>query len=255
MSSASASLAVLKLGGSVLTSLSAYARTAAFIEGEIRAAPARRLLAVVSAEYGHTDELADEAGQLSTAPDATSLDLLWATGELQSVALLTMALRARGMSAAGLDAHQTGLRAQPGPVESGGPARLSFHLLTLRAALARHAVVVVPGFLATRQQQLVTLGRGGSDLSAVLIAVALGASECVLIKDVDGYFTDDPAVCPHARRIERLTYAEAVAKAAAGCPLVQRQAVEAGQRANLRLIVRSVTGAGTTVSNSGAGRD
>ena len=246
MNSGFAPVAVLKLGGSVLTSLPAYARTAAFLAEEIGKTPGRRLVAVVSAEHGHTDELADEARHLASVPDPTALDLLWATGELRSVALLTLALREIGTAAAGLDAHQTGLRV---PRVNGSQEALSFNLLTLRAALARHDVVVVPGFVATRHQQLVTLGRGGSDLSAVLIAAALEASECVLIKDVDGYFTGDPATCPDARQIDRLTYAEALAKAEAGCPLVQRQALEAGKRANLRLTVRSVTGMGTTVSS------
>ena len=236
---------MLKLGGSVLTGLPAYARTAAFLRGEIEKAPGRRFVAVVSAEHGHTDELADEARHMARVPDPLALDLLWATGELQSVALLTLALRNSGTSAAGLDAHQTGLRVSRADA---GPDALSFHLLTLRSALARHHVVVVPGFLATRHQQLVTLGRGGSDLSAVLIAIALGASECVLIEDVDGYLTDDPATCPGARRIGHLSYAEARARAEAGCPLVQRQALGAGERADLPLVVRSVTGVGTSVS-------
>ena len=230
-------LAIVKLGGSVLTGLPAYREAAAFLKREGGDA-ACRIVAVVSAEYGHTDALAREAGELTTTPDAAALDLLWSTGELRSVALLTLALRNAGVAATGLNAHEAGLSAS----ES-----FEFRGLALRAALARHAVVVVPGFLATRCQQIVTLGRGGSDLSAVLLADSLGADRCILIKDVDGYFTADPATHDDAKPIETLTYTRALAMADASCPLVQRQALAAAERANVSLVVRSVTSIGTLV--------
>ena len=119
--------------------------------------------------------------------------------------------------------------------------------LFLAAALARNAVVVVPGFVATRFQQIVTLGRGGSDLSAVLLAEALGADRCILIKDVDGYFTCDPAKHDDAKPIEALTYTRALAMADASCPLVQRQALAAAERAGVPLVVRSFASTGTLV--------
>ena len=233
-------LAVVKLGGSVLTGLAAYQQAACFLRRE-GGGGAWRLAAVVSAEYGHTDALAREASDLAATPDPAALDLLWSTGELRSVALLTLALRAAGVSAAGLNAHEAGLRSSMASDEIG------FGGLALRAALARHAVVVVPGFLATRFQQIVTLGRGGSDLSAVLLAEALGADRCILIKDVDGYFTSDPATHNDATPIESLTYTHALAMADANCPLVQRQALAAAERANVPLIVRSFTSTGTLV--------
>jgi aspartate kinase len=232
---------VFKLGGSVLTGLSAYRSAADFLACEHQRRPDRRIVAVVSAEFGHTDALEREARHLAPSPDATALDLLWATGELRSVALLALALRSSGIRATGLNAHEAGLRAAD---EAPNPR---CHALAVRAALAAHDVVVVPGFLATRYQQLVTLGRGGSDLSAVLIASALDAAECVLIKDVDGYFTADPATQADARPIRALTYPEALTMAQAGCPLVQPQALEAGRRARISLVVRSAAGAGTTV--------
>ena len=235
---------VIKLGGSVLTSLASYTRAAEFLAGELRAKPGSRIVAVVSAELGHTDLLAQEAQVLDPTPDASMLDLLWSTGEIRSVALLTLALGRAQIAAAGLNAHQAGLRAL------GDDGRVEFHLLPLRAALAHHEVVVVPGFLATVRQALVTLGRGGSDLSAVLLARALGAAECVLVKDVDGYFTADPATDATATRIGRLTYSEAISKALEGCPLVQRQALDEGRRGGFPLVVRSVTGTGTLVTTS-----
>jgi len=233
---------VVKLGGSVLTGLASYEAAASFLACELRMRAGTRIVAVVSAEFGHTDALAYQAQALDPAPDATMLDLLWSTGEIRSVALLTLALRRAQVAALGLNAHQAGLRA----VDE--DARIEFHLLPLRAALATHDVVVVPGFLATRRQAVVTLGRGGSDLSAVLLARAIGAAECVLVKDVDGYFTTDPAIDPVAVRIDRLTYTEAINKADEGCPLVQRQALDEGRRAGFPLVVRSFTGTGTVVT-------
>jgi len=216
---------------------------------------------VVSGEYGHTDALAREASEIAATPDPAALDLLWSTGELRSVALLTLALRDAGVSAAGLNAHEAGLRSasfdgrgplHPASLDRQGPLHpasdaIGFGGLALRAALARHAVVVVPGFLATRFQQIVTLGRGGSDLSAVLLTEALGADRCILIKDVDGYFTSDPATHNDATPIESLTYTHALAMADANCPLVQRQALAAAERASVPLIVRSFTSIGTLV--------
>jgi len=240
-------LAIVKLGGSVLTGLAAYQAAASFLKREAGDG-AWRLVAVVSAEYGHTDALAREAGEIAAAPDPAALDLLWSTGELRSVALLTLALRDAGVSAVGLNAHEAGLRS------SISSAAVGFGGLALRAALARHAVVVVPGFLATRFQQIVTLGRGGSDLSAVLLAEALGADRCILIKDVDGYFTSDPATHTDATPIEALTYTHALAMADASCPLVQRQALAAAKRANVPLIVRSFTSTGTRVGEPSPAR-
>ncbi len=248
--SSSSSVAVVKLGGSVLTGLAAYQAAAAFLKEQTRGGE-RRWIAVVSAEVGHTDALAREAGTLAAAPDPAALDLLWATGELRSVALLTLALKSAGVRAAGLNAHEAGLRLEAGssdPTAQSTPG-ISLNGLALRAALADHHIVVVPGFLATRYQRLVTLGRGGSDLSAVVFASALSASRCVLIKDVDGYFTNDPATDANAARIPSIDYDTAIAMADAGCPLVQRQALVAAQAAGVPLVVRRFHGRGTTVTN------
>jgi aspartate kinase len=240
-----ADIAVLKLGGSVLSGQNPYRRAAAFLREEVTRTRTR-IVAVVSAEYGHTDVLWSEAQAVSDVVDDDARDLLWSTGELRSVALLTLALRAVGLAAAGLNVHQTGLR-----IDSGRPAStdsLELNPLPLRAALGRHDVVVVPGFLATCRQQIVTLGRGGSDWSAVALAAALNASRCELIKDVPGYFTADPQTSSTAALIETLDYTTALEMADAGCPLVQRQAIDHARRAQLPLIVRSFDSLGTCVA-------
>jgi len=241
-------IVVIKIGGSVLTGLDAYRRAAVSLRDRLSREPAR-YVAVVSAEYGQTDALWREAVSLDAEPGADALDLLWSTGELRSVALLTLAARAAGIAATGLNVHETGLTS----ADAGAP--FSLNPIALRAALATHDVVVIPGFLATRAQQVVTLGRGGSDWSAVLLAIALGASRCELIKDVDGYFTADPAVDPLAARIDALDYRAALALADTGCPLVQRQAIAEAAEASLPLVIRSFTGGGTLVHAAGIRAD
>ena len=234
-------VAVVKIGGSVLSDRAAYARVAASLRSRLTADADARLVVVVSAEFGHTDELLEEARSVSPEPDTAALDLLWSTGELRSVALLTMSLRAAGVHASAFNVHATGLRLEP------GTDRLTLNPLALRAALAGHAIVVVPGFIATQQQRVVTLGRGGSDWSAVMLAAALRADHCELIKDVDGYFTADPHTSADAQLIPSLDYDEALRMADAGCPLVQRQAIAAAAAARLPIVVRSLHSRGTFV--------
>lgn len=233
-----ASVGLVKLGGSVLTGPEAFARCAAWLRDRVTRDPAQRIVAVVSAELGLTDSLLAEACRLVLEPDPATLDLLWSTGELRSVALLTLNLHRVGVAAVGLSAHECGLVA---PTGARAAAAIRVHTLKLRYWLTRHAVVVVPGFLARGPlDTLVTLGRGGSDLTAVLLAAALHAERCELIKDVPGYFSADPHRCAAARPLAELTYAEALAMAAAGCDLVQTAALEAAARTGTPLVIRSL---------------
>ena len=242
-----ADLAVLKLGGSVLTDLRAYHTAARFLRDEVVRTQAQ-IVAVVSAEEGHTDRLRDEAFSIADEPDADALDLLWSTGELRSVALLTLALRAEGVAATGLNVHETGLRVHPTEGRRPGVADLVLNPLSLRSALGRHDIVVVPGFLATCRQQVVTLGRGGSDWSAVALAASLGADRCELIKDVPGYFTADPRASANAALLTSLDYATALQMADEGCPLVQRSALDHARLAQLPLVIRNFDSLGTRVA-------
>jgi aspartate kinase len=135
---------------------------------------------------------------------------------MRSVALLALYLEAVGVSAVGLNVHETGLEFSSDPKAC--PARPRTTERSLEVALAEHAVVVVPGFLATRLDgAIVSLGRGGSDLSAVLLAVGLGASHCELVKDVPGYFEDDPRENARARHLPSLSFTDALQMADRGC--------------------------------------
>ena len=145
--------------------------------------------------------------------------------------------------------HQTGLLADA--------TGTTVNPLRLLAALAQARVVIVPGFLGVGAGGTITsLGRGGSDLTAVLLAAAVRADACELIKDVPGYFTADPHVQSDARPLRELGFDEALAMADAGCDLVQRAALAAADAAALRLVIRSIDAAApvTTVHSSNHSR-
>lgn len=232
-------LAVIKIGGSILTGASAYKRAAAFIRNRLAAAPDERLVLVVSAQKGATDSLEQIAKDIVASPRKQSLDLLWSTGELRSVALLALHLQALDVRAIGVNVHQTGLIA-PHPA-SAGPGNVRFETDLLSDVLADHPVAVVPGFFAVDHlHSVASLGRGGSDLTAVLLAAGLGANRCELVKDVPGYFTSDPHRDRSALPVPFLTFDHALELADDGCDLVQRAALEAAARWDLPLVVRSL---------------
>lgn len=240
---------VIKLGGSVLVDDEAYRQAARFLVNRLCECSEERFLTVVSAQSGLTDELEKLARGITGHPNPRTLDLLWATGEMRSVALLTLHLEELGIEAVGLNAHETGLR-----LNGSGHADAGIESLPgeLRNAFHDHSVVVVPGFFGTLTSgTLVSLGRGGSDLSAVLLAQELEAKQCELIKDVRGYFTEDPNVHHLAEHLEWLSYQQALEMADAGCELVQRVALEAARERGLQLILRSLDDAvpGTIVSS------
>ena len=237
-----APVTVIKIGGSVLVDGWAYQRAAGFVERFSSERPERRLVVVVSAQEGVTDALLTSARSLVAEPDTAVLDLLWSTGELQSVALLTLALQARGIRAAATNVHQTGLLEPDTP--SGHTVLRPLRLQMLLAT----GHVVVPGFLARRPGDgVMSLGRGGSDLTAVLLAAGLGADSCVLVKDVAGYFSTDPNVDPAARHLPQISYARALEMADNGCALVQGQALLAASRHGVPLVVRSMESETRTV--------
>lgn len=232
------SVAVIKLGGSIFGSAASYNCAARFIEQRLAGNSSENLVVVVSAQNGETDALEREAEAIVDEPCAAALDLLWSTGELRSVARLTLHLQALSIHAAALDVRQTGLRVA---TRGCNVASAELDAVDICKALAAHRVVIVPGFLATSHAgAIVTLERGGSDLTAVLLAAGLGASRCELIKDVPGYFADDPRLNVAAQHLPCLSFKKAIAMAKDGCELVQRQALEAAERWDLPIVVRSL---------------
>ena len=240
--SANFTIAVIKIGGSILKNARAYKRAARYVRNRHASSPDERFVVVVSAQEGVTDWLAATACQIVSQPNPSALDLLWSTGELRSVGLLTLHLQALGVSAAPLNIHEAGLAiADTTSTAAITPHDVRINSRRLRSALGLHPVVVVPGFFAADATGAVrSLGRGGSDFTAVLLAKGLNASRCELLKDVPGYFSSDPHANPTARHLPHLTFEEALTLADHGCDLLQRHAIQLAAQCNLPLVVRSL---------------
>jgi aspartate kinase len=229
---------VIKLGGSVLVDGKAYGQAARSIACRLHKRSETRFLVVVSAQNGVTDELEILAREITAYPNLRTLDLLWSTGEMRSVALLTLHLEEMGIHVVGFNIHELGLQ-----LNESEKARPTVQVASqqIERALQQHSVVVVPGFFGTKDGGVIaSLGRGGSDLSAVLLANEFAASECELVKDVRGYFAADPNVHPEAEHLPWLSYEHALALTESGCELVQREAIEAARARSLRVVVRSL---------------
>jgi aspartate kinase len=231
-----ARIVVVKFGGSLLRGLRDYRACAAHLARRLAAHPDDRVVAVVSARYGVTQRLARLAQAMDAEPDATARDLLWSTGETYSAAVLTLALQGAGVDATCLGPHETGLYLENGDALHCVPERVSDRF-------AIHSVVVVPGFVAPDcDGRLRSLGRGGSDLTAVTLADALAADRCEIVKDVAGYFTQDPHTSARATPIRELSYDEAMRKARSGCGVVQAAALARAAKRGVVLHVRDLAG-------------
>ncbi len=234
------SLIVQKFGGTSLATADLLERAA---ERIVRTRQAGHTVAVVLSAMGNeTDRLLARARTIQPDPDPRELDTLLASGEQVSVALMGMALKARGVAARSYLGWQVPIRTDETP----GRARIT-DVVTDRitADLAAGTVVVVAGFQGVDEAgNLTTLGRGGSDTTAVALAVALGATECQILSDVDGVFTTDPALVPEARLLERVTFEEILELASLGSRVLQLRAVEVAGKHNLPLRVMHAHGSG-----------
>jgi len=232
------SIAVLKFGSSVLRTPADLPVAVAEIQREARRG--RRVIAVVSAYHGVTDQRFEQARLLGNDLHAQAAYV--AKGEEESSTQLATALLAHGSSARYLDADEIGLRAHGEPHDS-TPASVDEGRLA--AELEAHAALVIPGYVARDLQgHCVLLGRGGSDLTALFLAQRL-AAQCRLLKDVDGVYESDPARASAARRYTRLTWATALA---VGGRIIQPRAVQFAQSNGVSFEVSAVgDDCGTTV--------
>lgn len=234
------SLLVQKYGGTSVGSIELIRRVAA------RVAAVRdrgdRIAVVVSAMGDATDRLVDLARQICPEPAPREMDALLATGEQVSVALLAIALNARGVPAQSLTGGQVKVLTS----NVHGRARIAdVETARLRAALDAGVVPVVAGFQGVDPEgNITTIGRGGSDTSAVALAVALKADECQILTDVDGVYTTDPRVVPGARRLERLSFEEMLELAGQGSRVLHLRSVEFAAKYNVPLRVLSSFGSG-----------
>ena len=195
------------------------------------------VVVVVSAQGDTTDDLIAKAGEITDTPSLREMDMLMASGEQISVALLAMALSKLGVQAVSLTGWQAGFRTD----RAYSKARITrIDTERVESELARNRVVVVAGFQGlNRMEDITTLGRGGSDTSAVALAAALHADLCKIYTDVEGVFTADPRKVPGARKLEEITFDEMLELASLGAQVLNNRSVELAKKYGVELEVLS----------------
>ncbi|MGQ9675768.1 MAG: aspartate kinase [Chloroflexota bacterium] len=195
------------------------------------------VVAVVSAMGDTTDDLIKLAKLVTDEPDERELDMLLSTGETQSCALMAMALRALGLASVALTGGQAGIMTDA----AHSRARIvAVDTKRITEELGEGKVVIVAGFQGVNSRfDITTLGRGGSDTTAVALAISLGAQECEIYTDVDGVFTADPRLVPDARKIDMISYEEMLELASLGARVMHTRAVELGEVYGMPIVVRS----------------
>jgi aspartate kinase len=228
-------LIVHKYGGTSVGSLDRIENVA------MRVARARReghdIVVVVSAMSGETNKLIEYAQHFSKTPARREMDMLLSSGERVTAALLSIALQEMGLGAVAMTGRQAGIKTDSNHTY----ARIeSIDTTAMRRELDAGNVVIVAGFQGVNdEQQVTTLGRGGSDLSAVAIAGALGADACEIYSDVDGVYTTDPRIEPKARKMEHITYDEMLELASLGAKVLQSRSVELAKKLSVKIVARS----------------
>jgi aspartate kinase len=229
-------LVVQKYGGSSVADAEGIKRVARRIVATRKAGD--QVVVVVSAMGDSTDELIDLASQVSPHPPGRELDMLLTAGERISMALLAMAIAGEGMEARSFTGSQAGVITD---AVHGRARIIDVTPGRIATALAEGAIPIVAGFQGVSQttKDITTLGRGGSDTTAVALAAALRADVCEIYTDVDGVFTEDPRLVRGARRIPRITYEEMLEMAACGAKVLMPRCVEYARRYGLPIHVRS----------------
>ena len=242
-------LVVQKYGGSSVADAASVRRVAGRIVDTV--AGGDQVVVVVSAMGDSTDDLIDLAQQVSPDPPARELDMLLTAGERISMAVLAMAIADLGHQARSYTGSQAGL------ITDGSHGSAKIIDVTpgrITGALADGAIPIVAGFQGVSQdtKDVTTLGRGGSDTTAVALAAALGADACEIYTDVDGVFSADPRIVPKARHVPTMTYEEMLELAAHGAKVLHLRCVEYARRSDIPLRVRSsfTTSTGTLVTSN-----
>ena len=229
-------LVVQKYGGSSVSDAERIKRVAERIVATRR--KGNHVVVAVSAMGDSTDELLDLAQQVTPLPPGRELDMLLTAGERISMALLAMAIHTLGVSARSFTGSQAGVITD----STHGRARIiDVTPGRIREALDDGAIAIVAGFQGVSQdtKDVTTLGRGGTDTTAVALAAALGADVCEIYTDVDGVFSADPRIVPRARRLETITYEEMLEMAACGAKVLHLRSVEYARRYGIPVRVRS----------------
>src|SRR5881398_2767504 len=239
-------LIVQKYGGTSVGSVERIHRVAEQVADARRAG--HDLVVVLSAMIGETDRLMRLAHDVTPSPDEREMDMLLSTGERVTIALLAMDLRGRGINARSYTGRQVGIITDSRHTKA-RIARVTAE--RIREALAEGIVPIVAGFQGINERSdVTTLGRGGSDLTAVAVAAALKADRCIIYTDVDGVYTADPNIVPSARRLDKVSYEEMLELASLGAKVLQSRSVEFAAKYEVPVVVKStfVEGAGTLVT-------
>lgn len=204
------------------------------------AAAGNQVVVVVSAQGDTTDDFIEKAGEITSNPPAREMDVLLSAGEQISMALLAMAINKLGYHATSLTGWQAGIVTDL----SYGSARIrKVEPRRIRGLLEKNRIVIVAGFQGINSHDsITTLGRGGSDTTAVAIAAALGADLCQIYTDVDGVYTADPRIVPSAKKLDEITYDEMLELATLGAQVLHNRSVEMAKKYNIDLeVVSSLT--------------
>lgn len=226
---------ILKFGGSVLIDDSAVKNAAGIIKKEYE--NGNSVIAVVSAQGGMTDALLSEARRLSDKPSKRELDVIMSAGELLSSAKLSLALQTAGVKSISLSGFQAGIKTS----SANGEARIKeINTDRIKKELADKKTVIVAGFQGyNRHGDMTTLGRGGSDTTAVAIAASMNADKCIVYSKVDGIYTADPEKIPEAKKINEIDYNCMQELSHLGVKVLNPRAVELARKYSVVLEVRS----------------
>jgi aspartate kinase len=228
-------LIVQKYGG---TSVGSIERIRAVAERVVRTKKqGHNVVVTVSAMSGETDKLIGMANRVSPSPDGREMDLLLSSGERISASLMAIAISEIGFKAMSFTGRQVGI------ITDEAHTKAKIERITgepVRRALARGIIPVIAGFQGTTEaSEVTTLGRGGSDLTAVALAAALNADLCEIYTDVDGVYTTDPNVVPSAKKLDKISYEEMLEFASLGAKVLQTRSVEFAKKYEVPVVVRS----------------
>jgi len=247
------SLVVQKFGGTSVASIDRIKHVAGLVANSRKAGDT--VVVVLSAMSGETDRLMKLAHEVADFPDGREMDMLLSTGERVTIALLAMALRTMGFDARSFTGRQVGIITDSAHTK----ARIErIAADRIQAALDKGIIPIVAGFQGINEQNdVTTLGRGGSDLTAVALAAALKADHCLIYTDVDGVYTADPNLVPVARKLDKVSYEEMLELASLGAKVLQSRSVEFAAKYGVPVAVKSTfaEGSGTLVTKEDRGME
>ena len=236
---------VKKFGGTSVSSIAKLKKIADNLANEI--SPKKNILVVLSAMGKSTDKLVEMSNQISKSPNPRDYDMLLSSGEQVSVSLLSMILNNLDIPAISLTGWQAGIHTDTSSMS----ARINkIDIKKVKSEFKKNKIVIVAGFQGIDSKgNITTLGRGGSDTTAVALAAALKADECQIYTDVEGVYTTDPRVCDKARKLDSLTYEEMLEMSGLGSKVLQLRSVEFASKYNvpLRVLHAHIRGSGTLI--------